>query len=659
MKLNRMFQDGAVFQQNVQIPVWGTTEPWHKIKCEFAGQTIFYKANGSGNFMLRFAPVPAGGPYTLTVTDLNTSEEIKLQNILVGEVWIASGQSNMEYRLDHDLTVNVAREDHTPPIVNRQQEAEFCATIPANTQTRVLTIEKNANGFQEDTFKGDWKVLTPETAHEVSACAAWFGRFLQEKYNVPVGLIISSWGGTRAEAWTSRAGLRRNPDTAVLLQEIDNEMQQECHWDEKGQKPQNTQGICDPGNKGFEKGFANESFDDAAWGSIKIPGSWIRQKISGNGALWVRTMINIPSDWCDKDLVLELGGIDKHDTTYFNGVQIGKSGEGLDIAFWNKPRRYDIPKNAVHPGKNIIAIRAFSFMYDGAFLGNSDDYGVRVKGTDEFVAVTNEWKACAEVDFGILAPNDITPAPGTPNTPGILFDGMIRPLIPYAIRGAIWYQGESNARDLGDSGMYLNKMKAMVQDWRYYWELGDFPFIQVQLANFLTFPEPEHNAKSPWALLRENQLKLCKELPNVYMASAIDIGDSTDIHPQDKKNVGKRLAAAALHHVYHISDVVPSGPIYDNIELLPGEIRISFKYAEGLNVSGDISHSFYLAGNDGLFYPADNYRVEGISLVLSSEKVKMPCTVRYAWADDPKAVLFNGAGLPASPFRTDTGEITD
>ena len=575
MQLSRMFQDHAVFQQDVRIPVWGNTGANHKLKCEFAGQTLFTKSSATGSFTFRIAPLTAGGPYPLTVTDLTSGEVITLQDILVGEVWIASGQSNMEYTLGCDLTTHVVcdrEEDRPKAIVNRQQEAEFCSTIPEDVPTRFLIVKQAATALGEDTFEGTWQILTPETAPSLSAVAAWFGRFLQEKKKVPVGLIISSWGGTRAEAWTSRAGLLRNPETAMLMDDIDDHLQLESVWEEADQTK--SVGVADPGNKGFGKGFANVDFDDTHWCSINIPGSWIRQRISGNGALWVRNEIQLPYEWTGKELVLELGGIDKLDTTYLNGVQVGKSGEGLDTSVWNKPRQYTIPAGVAKAGRNVIAIRAYSFLYDGAFLGKPEDYRIRIKDSDEYQVLSAAWRACPEVDFGYISPSELFPTPNNPNVPGILYDGMIRPLIPYALRGAIWYQGESNALSIEDSKAYFAKMKALVQDWRFRWELGDFPFLQVQLANFSQHPEPVYNAKSTWAILREAQLNLCRKEPNVYMASAVDIGCHNDIHPQDKKSVGKRLAAAALHHVYGESGVVPGGPIYERTETVKNTIRV-------------------------------------------------------------------------------------
>ena len=659
--LNPLFCDGAVFQQKKTLSIWGKATEGNHLKAEFAGNEAHTKAALGGKFMFRLPPVEAGGPYTLTITDLTSGETVSVKDILVGEVWLASGQSNMEYALNTDWVTSTEEELHGSHCVNRIQEEEYCSTIPDPSKLRFITVTKRASGTEEETFRGEWKYMDEINAPSASAVAAWFARFVQEKINVPMGLVIAPWGGTIAEAWTSRAGLLSNPETAPMVDDADKILRQENCWTRPetltAQIPEDT--CIDPGNEGFGKGWAEPDFDDSGWQTMRIPGSWIKQGISGNGALWVRKEIQLPADWEGKELQLVMGGIDKQDVTYFNGVKVGGCGEGADSTFWNQQRKYTIPGNLVKGGRNVLAIRAYSFIYDGAFLGSKKGYFITAAGSDDTIMLAGDWKANAELDLGVITPAATLPGPGNPNTPGILFNSMIRPLIPFAIRGVIWYQGESNAHSVGDSLLYEDKIATMIRDWRYQWGQGDFPFIQTQLANFSPELDPEFVEDSRWAFLREAQRIVCNKLPEVTMCTAIDAGELTDIHPQDKKTVGKRMALNALHHVYGKKEIVPFGPLYQNSAVEGNSIRINFLYADGMTCRTDRPQSFYIAGEDQNFHPATSVRIEGSSIVVSSDAVAAPCAVRYAWSDAAISTLYNSAGLPASSFRTDSWEVNE
>ena len=653
--LNPLFRDGAVFQQKKPIPVWGRAIAGNRLKAEFAGVEANTKAAAGGKFMLRLPSVDAGGPFELKITDLDSGETVLIKDILVGEVWLASGQSNMEYTLGSDWVPAIDETLHVSESVNRIQEKEYCDTIPDPSKLRFITLDKRATGLEEETFIGEWKYMNSENAPLASAVAAWFARFIQEKINVPVGLVISAWGGTIAEAWTSRAGLLSNPETAPMVSDADKIFNEEECWNRLGnlavQIP--AEKCLDPGNEGFGKGWAEPDFDDSEWKTMRIPGSWIVQKISGNGALWVRQEIEIPAEWAGKDIVLNMGGIDKLDTTYFNGTEVGRTGKDFETKYWNQKRKYTIPGNLVKAGRNVLAVRAYSFMLDGSFLGSSKNYYIQLEGSEERIFFAGEWKANAELDLGVLSPGALLPGPGNANTPGILFNSMIRPLLPFAIRGAIWYQGESNAHSIFESLSYTEKLSTMIRDWRYHWGQGDFPFIQVQLANYSPGIDPEFVRDSRWAVLRESQRLVCENLPQVSMCTAVDIGELTDIHPQDKKTVGIRMAANALHHVYGYESIVPFGPLYQSYAVEGNSIRISFRYAEGMKIREDLLQSFYIAGKDRVFHPATAAKVEGNTILVNSEKVSNPYAVRYGWSDAAISTVYNAAGLPASPFRTD------
>lgn len=658
--LNSLFQDGAVFQQKKVIPVWGNTEKNCILKAEFAGQTVFTRASLSGKFIFRFAPVQAGGPFELKVTNLSSGEIFEAGNILVGEVWLASGQSNMEYKLDSNWAV-------VPPFnnenfefsgINEKQLEEFCSTTRNTDKLRYFSVARNISGTEEDMVEGTWEDMSPDAASGCSAAAAWFARYIQEKLAVPVGIIVSAVGGMIAEAWTSRNALLSNPDTYSFVSDRDKIFARQNTWcpddADKSKGQENLKEYADPGNKGVEYGWADPDFDASSWSDFSIPGSWISQKISGNGVIWARKKILIPENWCGREVILNFGGIDKTDITYFNGVEIGRTGEGFDTESWNKPRKYTIPAGLIKPGENVIAVRAYSFCFDGAFNGLKKHYYLACG--DETIPLNGDWHVRPEVDFGVVK---VTVAKESihPNVPSILFDGMIKPLLPYSIRGAIWYQGESNAGAVSEAESYYGKLQTMINDWRYLWENGDFPFIQVQLANYFRGNEDLYDRSSPWAVLRDVQRKLCDDMKNVYMVSAVDIGEFHDIHPQDKKSVGRRLADNALCNVYHCNGIVPSGPLFDGFSIEGNQVRIKFRYAEGMYLKENGAQSFYIAGSSQLFYPADSVKVEGSSILVSSSKVAEPQNVRYAWADYPVSTLYNGAELPASPFRTDDWKL--
>ena len=653
LNLNNLFQDGAIFQCRKAIPVWGRADANEKISVEFAGQTVYTRSNSKGAFKVRLNAVEPGGPYVLKVTLCPSGESVICNDILVGEVWLASGQSNMEYLIGADSATHNCT---NPKGLNRAQEKEFKESIKNPEKLRFIVVEKNASAVEEEDFIGKWQYMTAENAPFCSAVAAWFGKYIQEKIDVPVGLIVSAWGGTIAEAWTSRSGLLNNPETAHLINQLDRINSEDDLWDSTLVNNLNNTipaAYIDSGNEGVKWGWAENNFDDSSWVNMQVPGSWIQQKISGNGAIWARKELSLSGEWQGKDLLLELGGIDKQDITYFNGVEIGRTGKGAETQWYDKKRSYKIPASLVKAGKNVIAVRAYSFLYDGSFNGDSSCYNLISTDDGKKIELAGEWKACAEKDFGILAGNSLRLGPGNANTPSILFNGMIKPLLPYALRGAIWYQGESNANDIYNSESYFKKLENMVRDWYYNFEQGEFPFIQVQLAYFYRGIENSKcNPNSTWAVLRENQRLLTEKMGNVYMASAIDIGDHNDIHPQDKKSVGYRMAQNALFNVYRYTDVVPCGPMYKSYIVENGKIRLFFDNAEGMYIKEDCEQSFFVSGIDGKYYPADEVIIDGSSIIVSSENVQYPCFVRYAWADDPVCSLYNSADLPASSFQT-------
>ena len=649
MKLGSLFSDGAVLQRNQPILVWGETLPDVLVKAEIAGREGFAKSSACGEFQLQLPPLDAGGPFNLKICSPgNKSESKTIHDILIGEVWLCSGQSNMQYCLGSNWAS--PREDGTEPL-SRLQEKEFLETACPVNEIRFITVPMKVTGRREKYFEGTWCPMTRENAPAASAIGAWFGLKLHNVLKIPVGLICCSWGGSIVETWTSPAALRTNPDTRSQLESWEKIKREKAAWeDEAASIDGQIRKIARPdrGNHGFELGWAKPELDDSEWLDMQIPGSWITQKIAGNGAVWVRKKVIIPEKLTGKELFLKLGGIDKHDITYFNGKEIGRTGKELEICFWNQPRCYKIPGNLVRSGENIIAVRAFSFAVDGGFGGNDKSYVL----TDEIteIPLSGIWKAQMEYETGRIATLPPLYGTGIHNTPGLQFQSMINPLLPFTIRGVIWYQGETNANTLENARSYQHKLETMIRDWRFHFDQPELPFIQVQLADFRS--PKAYDACSAWAVLRHAQGLVCRTLPQVFMVTALDTGEEKDIHPQNKKEVGFRLAASALHHIYQ-KEMLPCGPILWKVRTEDNALRVFFHFSEGLELRDAPGKSFYLAGADECYSPSESGVIEGDSILLSSSKIKHPVSVRYAWSDNPNSILYNRQ-YPAPAFMAST-----
>ena len=636
MILASIFQNGAVLQRRMTFPVWGKCAPNADVEVRIADVSAYGRSSSDGDFMLCLPALEAGGPHELTVSA--GGETVTLSDILVGELWLASGQSNMEYALGSDWRIKAA----SPDSVGREQEARFNEMVMDPERFRVFSVGKCASGAPEFRCAGQWRRMIPENSADVSAVAAWFGLGLQYQLDVPVGIIVSAWGGTVIEAWSSYEALWTQPGASGKVKDF------LAQFSVKDRLDADRLFRPDPGNGGEALGYAGEDFDDSQWQPFSVGGSWIRQHLCGNGAVWLRKSVDLPESWAGAAVELVGGAVDKHDISYFNGREIGRTGKGVESDCFNQPRRYRIPGELVKAGRNVIAIRGFSFAYDGAITGcwalvrSSDGARIELSGDD--------WRGKAEFDWGIILPEQSAAAmgPGNANTPTILFDGMILPLIPFAMRGVIWYQGENNASSVESARAYRDQLVSMIGDWRRKWRMPEMPFLIVQLAGYGK-KEPFFE-KAPWAELRESQRLAAGDHPANRMITAVDIGNEEDIHPENKMEVGKRLAMCALHHVYGYEEIVPSGPEAVACECSGGAVRIRFRYAAGLSLKSE-EPAFFLAGRDGTYHPADKVEVDGESVLLSASSVSEPIRVCYAWADDPFPSLYNGDGFPAAPFR--------
>lgn len=634
MQLAPPFQHHAVLQRDRPIPVWGTTSPHGQVRLEIAGQRARTQADADGRWLLRLPPLPAGGPHTLVAT--GPDGEARLEDVLIGEVWLCSGQSNMEWSLEA-----TAQDPELP-------------TGSGLDRVRLLTLGTPAQLGRQHRIDGRWRPCDRETLAAFSAVGGWFGRRLHTALDVPIGLIGNAWGGTRVQAWISREALALEPEGRDELAAYDYAL----HLDTSdGTLPLDIQewlrraGPQDTGNRGLEEGWAEPDFDDADWATMELPTSWQRHGHPGSGVFWFRRRVALPAGWASRELQLELGAIDKHDDTYAGGRRVGGLSWETGPDSWRTPREYRVPAgSAAEDGTLTLAVRARSHVYDGGLRGPATAMRIHPVGEAEAaIPLTGAWRYAVEQDWGVVTLPAPPWGPGNPNSPHIQFDSRITPLLPYAIAGAIWYQGESNA---AEAGVYRRLLPAMVRDWRRAWGQGDFPFIQVQLANYMQpVAQP---ARSAWAELRDAQAAAAASEPAVSYAVAIDIGEAEDIHPRDKRSVGERLARIALAESYGL-DVVARGPTFRCATIeAGGRIRCRFDHAEALATrDGGPVRGVAIAGEDRCFRWAEA-TIEGETLVAWHPEIPRPRALRYAWADNPvEANLIGREGLPAAPFRSD------
>ena len=649
VELTPLFTDNMVFQQNCQAPVWGKAAPGAAVSVtpSWNGKTYRTTAGADGCWSVKIdTPKGSFKKYTLTISD---GEPVVLKSILVGEVWLASGQSNMQMPVESWRAERINQQD----IVQASQYAGV----------RLLQVSRATGVKEHDYFSADfdkWKESSPETVRNFSAAAWYFGRKLMEELKVPVGLIHTSWGGTIIEAWMSEGAISLYPEMAGELAKVkslsDNESKRENTFDEEIEAFTRKVNLQDKGKRDGVAVWAHPGLDDSSWKSIKLPSKVQELWPSTNGIYWFRKEIDIPASWAGKDLTLSLGPVDDFDETYWDGELVG-SGQ-----HWNKAREYAIPARLVKDGRAVITIRCTDDHGDGGLYGSSDLLFLQAPDGQR-IMLDNEWKVTLSVSFEGMPQSTAR----TPNMPTVLYNAMIRPLAPFAIKGAIWYQGESNA---GKAYRYRDLMQSMILDWRALWGY-DFPFYITQLAGYKSINETPGD--DDWAELREAQDLATKAIDQCGMACIIDLGEAEDVHPVRKREVGERLARLALANDYG-KKIVADGPRFESCQVQNGRIVISFTdVAGGLRIipSGDFAEArygtlnervqkaesgvlsgFQIAGPDKVWHWAEA-RIEGDKVVVSSPEVPQPLAVRYAWSVNPVCNLFNSEGLPAWPFRTD------
>lgn len=617
LKLPKLVSDGMILQQGVPFSIWGWADAGEEIQISFLELTYETTANQNGEWSVMLDPLEAGGPFSMEITGSTTKT---LGDILVGEVWVASGQSNME------LPMRRVKPLYENEI--RQAEDPFIRYFDV-PKTYDFNIES------EDFEYGKWQKITPESIHNFSATAWFFAQSVRERYDVPVGIILSALGGSPAEAWVSEEALKKFPahyhelqmfKDSTLIKEISEADQARSEaWYGQLQK-------ADAGYAKQDAPWYDLSTDYSGWNKMDIPGYWADESVGPvNGVVWFHKEIEVKAAQAGKPAKLELGRIVDADSVYVNGSFVGTT------SYQYPPRWYDVPAGVLHDGANDIVVRVINSGGRGGFIPDKP-YELIVEND------TLDLKGAWNYQLGAEMPS----LPGQTFIrwkPGGLFNAMIHPVLNYGVKGVIWYQGESNT---GRPEEYRNLFPAMITDWRNHWNQKELPFIYVQLTNFMK--AKDQPTESNWAELREAQRLTLDRVPNTGMAVAIDIGEWNDIHPLNKKDVGERLAVSAFGVAYN-EDVVQAGPLYESLYIQENKLILSFKHTgSGLQVKGGKLQGFALAGSDGRYRWA-NAKIEGEYVVVWHPGIQKPKSLRYGWADNPEnANLYNAEGFPASPF---------
>jgi len=643
LRLPSIFSDHMVLQSAKAVPVWGWAEAGERIEVEFAGQAKSTTADAEGKWTMKLDALEASAvSREMIVKAPARNRSVKIADVIVGEVWAGGGQSNMEFDLK--------------AITSAAAEIEASAN-PTLRQFHVL--KKPAARTPVDDVQGYWTVARPGTTEDFIAAGYYFAKSIQRELKTPVGLIKVCWGGSKVEPWISPASLASVPELAAGAKNMDAMSERNRNafrdWLKQTQREDRPTGDVTP----FLSGPASK---DNGWVAVKDSGPVSDPAMPKFGAFWFRKEVTLTARQMGAVQVLQFGPSAQFDQVYWNGTLIGERSVD-NFTGLISVRHYLIPPTLLKEGMNQLAVRLFAPAEPPGFSWFPSVGTTKMLGG---------WMAKAEYALPPLDPDAkkaVPPLTGQHVLPGRLFNGMVHPILPYAIRGVLWYQGESNT---GNASLYRTSFPLLIQDWRRQWQQGDFPFYFCQLANYR--PKTNRPGESVWAELREAQAKTLS-VPNTGMAVLIDTGESEDIHPQSKQIAGDRLAKIALAKTYG-REVVHSGPLYTSMKIEGSAIRLSFDHLGGGLVAKEVPatydvmrkagktaplvrnrpHSqlegFAICGADKKWVWADA-KIDGDTVLVSSTQVPAPIAVRYAWSDNPTCNLYNTADLPASPFRTD------
>jgi len=623
VRMPSIFSDHMVIQRDTDAPVWGWADPGEPVSvtCSWNKEVVSTKAGDDGRWMTKLPTPGAGGPHTITIQGKNS---VSIAGVLAGEVWICSGQSNMEWRVNGSDNAEEEIKNANWPMVRHFDVRNVTSTTP------------------KDDCQGKWTTCSPATVGGYTAVGYFFGRKLHTDLGVPIGLIATNWGGTVAEAWTSEGTLAANfPEFGPALDQI-------AKMREGGGS--NLSAVQLAWWKGLEKKgpgvtgkWMTASYDDSTWEATSVPNNWSTVGLGDfDGCVWYRREVEIPGSWIGKNLVLELGPADDMDRVWVNGQLVG---ETTVQGKHQEARRYVVPESCIAGSEVQITVCVVDTGGVGSLGSKPEDMRLQMADVSDGVSIgiSGEWRYQKGVSL-----SDVGDFPRQAsfhaNSPTALYNGMIAPLVPFSIRGAVWYQGESNR---GRAPQYRKLFPAMIQDWRESWGQGDFPFGFVQIA-----PYGYGGDTGQAAALREAQT-MTLSLPNTGMAVTMDIGNPRDIHPRNKQDVGHRLAIWALAESYGVKELVYSGPMYASHEVQGDSIRLSFDHVHGgLVAEGGAPSHFTIAGADKVFHPA-TAAIDGDTIVVRSAAVSEPVAARYAWGAADQPNLENAEGLPSPSFRTD------
>ncbi|WP_297093879.1 sialate O-acetylesterase [uncultured Draconibacterium sp.] len=621
VSLPYVFSDHMILQREKPIPVWGWGTPGADLTITFAGQEVLTTTDEDGKWRINLVKMEAGGPYEMKVYEGENEEaSVVFQDVLIGDVWFASGQSNMEWQV--------------------QQADGADEEIPAalNEKIRLFNVPHDISITPLDnTLETAWKVCDSTSVGEASAVAYYFAKKLQQTTNIPIGILQSSWGGTPVEAWTSREMLLSEP--VMQNKVLQNDTVTEDHFVKDSLNLVKFWDIVYNPKNGMDTIIPNPDFKDGDWKTVTVPGNvseWEPEFYEG--MIWLRKTIELDAQFVGKELTLNLGHPEMNYSLYFNGAEICKTQWNANLT-----HDYKIPAALLQKGENTIALRMAALWGGGGINPPAEE--IYLSNGAEKISLTGEWKYKKDLEQTIPTIHNFQ------YYPSYLYNAMINPVVPYGLAGFIWYQGEANENMAYDYRMLL---PLMINDWRIRWQQGFLPFLWVQLPNYMK--KDAKPADGKWAVLRESQTKTL-QLPNTGMACIIELGETDNIHPTNKTDVGNRLAAVAQKLVYNM-DVQASGPVMKYYKIEGNKIRIQFtEIADGLSTSdGEAITGFAVAGEDQKFYWADA-KIVADEIIVSAKEVENPVAVRYAWANNPDCNLVNSAGLPALPFRTDNWRV--
>jgi sialate O-acetylesterase len=605
LSLPRLFADHMVLQRDMPVKFWGKAKPNTNVAVSIDGQNVATTADAAGNWQVAFPDHKAGGPFQVVCTSADATKTI--EDVWFGDVWVASGQSNMEWKLGWN--------------VNNWEEEAKDSDFP---QIRFFEVPKVMGLSPKDDYEsGEWVVSSPTTSAQFSAVAWFFAKKNHLEKGVPVGILNSAWGGTPAEAWFATGSVKEVPGYEKAAGEmLDKNIDWAQRQKENEERNELKWRLIQDNNSYLKLRAQATDYDDASWKTISLPKS-----DSLSDFVWVRKWVELPAT---ENASISIGDIGQLGTVFINGKEVYKKG------WQDQTSPSQIPEGVLVKGANLIAIRVVNDWDNRARIGKKDQFWI--EAGSEKISLEGAWKMSNTIE------------PKMPEVeffhwrPGMIFNGMINPMVGYGIKGVIWYQGENNA---GQPHLYNKLFEALITDWRVRWDEGDFPFLFVQLANYMA--RKEQPSESQWAELRESQTQTLS-LPNTGMATIIDIGEAEDIHPRNKQDVGDRLWLAARKVAYG-EDLVYSGPTNYAFFIKKGKITVKFKNTgSGLMSASESITGFEIAGADKKYVWA-NAKIKGNQVIIWSDAVKQPLNVRYAWADNPACSLYNKEGLPAVPFR--------